>query len=112
MKALVKTKRFADSLFFGHIILEKIIKAYAVSIIKEPAPRIHDLERLANIAKLKLTELEINLLINVNEFNLRSRYPDFKLDFCKLATKDYCEDYLKDIIKLYKKLCQNLKLKK
>ncbi|MFH0951287.1 MAG: HEPN domain-containing protein [bacterium] len=112
MKALVKVKRFADSLFFGHIILEKIIKAYVVSTIKEHAPKIHDLARLADIAKIKLTDEEIKLLNKVNEFNLRCRYPDAKLNFYKLATKDYSQKYIKDISKLYLQLCQNLKQKK
>lgn len=112
MKVLVKAKRYADGLFFGHIVLEKILKAYVVGVIKEHAPKIHDLARLAELAKLELTNEEIKLLNRVNEFNLSSRYPDFKLDFYKLATKEYSQKYLKDITKLYLKLCQNLKQKK
>jgi HEPN domain-containing protein len=112
MKGLFKIKRYPESLFYGHIVLEKILKAYVVASLKEQAPKIHDLVRLVNIAKLKLTEKEIDLLGKVNEFNLRSRYPDVKLNFYKIATKAYSRNYIEDVIKLYLKLCRNLKPKK
>lgn len=48
---------------------------------------------------------EIELLGQVNDFNIRARYPDYKLKFYKKATKDYTIKYLSLIKNLFQKLC-------
>lgn len=63
-------------------------------------------------SKISLNEQEINLLNNINGFNLEARYPEQKLEFYKLCTKEYTEKYIEKINKLYKKLCQKLKPEK
>lgn len=112
MLSLFKTERYADCLFFGHLLLEKILKALVVKETKKQAPFIHDLVRLQETAKLELLAEEIFLLNKVNDFNIRTRYPDYKLKFYKMCTKQYAEEHLNKITSLYKKLCQNLKQKK
>ena len=112
MKSLFKSKRYASSLFFGHLVLEKILKALVVYETKAYAPYTHNLIRLVKISDIKLSEKEMDLLRIVNEFNLEVRYPEYKLKFYKLCTKEYTEKYIEEIVKLYKKLCQKLMLKK
>jgi HEPN domain-containing protein len=112
MLGLFRIKRYSDSLFFGHIVLEKILKGFFVRETKEQAPHIHDLIRLQENAKIKLSKEEMKLLNEVNDFNIRARYPEYKLEFYKKCTKEYSKYYLDRIIKLYKKLCQELKQKK
>ena len=112
MLGLKKIKRYSDSLFFGHIILEKILTALVVKVTKKQAPRIHDLVRLHDLAKLNMQEDDLILLKEINNFNIATRYPDFKLKFYQTCTKKFTEKYYKQIIVLYKKLCQNLKRKK
>ena len=51
MLGLFKIKRYPESLFFGHIVLEKILKGLVVKETGEQAPYIHDLVRLAELAK-------------------------------------------------------------
>ena len=109
MLGLKKLKRYSDCLFFGHIILEKILKALAVEKTKKQAPRIHDLVRLHDLAKLNLSEEDVIFLKEVNNFNIATRYPDFKLQFYQVCTKDFTEGYYKRIVVLYKILCQKLK---
>lgn len=111
MIGLFKIKRYSDSLFFGHIVLEKILKAHVVDATKKEPPYIHDLARLCVIGNLALSKDEIDLLNIVNDFNIRCRYPEHKLSFYKKCTREYTEKYLDEIIKLYKKLCQEIKLK-
>ena len=62
MRVLFKTKRYSDSLFFGHIVLEKILKGLAVSYTKQQAPYIHDLVRLKELSGFALSEEDISLL--------------------------------------------------
>lgn len=109
MLVLFKAKRYSDSLFFGHIILEKILKGLVVKKIGEQAPYIHNLLKLQILAGIELSTEEIDLLDRVNDFNIRSRYPEYKIQFYKLCTKEYAKNYFDEIIKLYKKLCLKLK---
>ena len=112
MVGLFRIKRYSASLFFGHIILEKILKALIVKNTKKDAPFIHDLVRLQELTELDLTTEQLVLLKDVNNFNIRCRYPDFKLKFHKLCTKQFTQKYLDKIIKLYSELCQKLSPKK
>ncbi|OGH71176.1 MAG: hypothetical protein A2921_03120 [Candidatus Magasanikbacteria bacterium RIFCSPLOWO2_01_FULL_43_20b] len=109
MLGLKKLKRYSDCLFFGHIVLEKILKALVVKITKKQSPRIHDLVRLHDLAKLNLSEEYILFLKEVNNFNIATRYPDFKLQFYQVCTRDFTEGYYKRIVALYEMLCQKLK---
>lgn len=112
MKSLVKSKRYASSLFFGHMVLEKILQALVVNETKKHAQYIHDLVRLMEVSKIKLSQKEIDLLNKINNFNIKARYPEHKLQFYKLCTKEYSSGYIREVDKLYKKLCQKLKPKK
>jgi HEPN domain-containing protein len=105
MLGLFSIKRYSDSLFYGHIVLEKILKALVVQKIGEKLPKIHNLETLAVLAEVKIKKKDINLLNIVNRFNIRARYPNFKLDFYKMCTRDYTLGYLDKIKILYSKLC-------
>ncbi len=112
MIGLFKIKRYSDSLFFGHIVLKKILKALVVQKTKNQAPYSHDLIRLQETVKLELSQEELKFLNRVNDFNIRARYPEYKLQFYKKCNRDYTKKYFNKIMKLYKKLCEELKQKK
>ena len=112
MLGLFKIKRYPESLFFGHIVLEKILKALVVQETKEQAEYTHNLAKLQEIAKIGLSKEEISFLNKVNDFNIRARYPEYKLQFYKICTSKYTKNYLDEITKMYQKLCQKLKQKK
>ena len=112
MLYLFKGKKYSESLFFGHIVLEKILKGLVVQETKKQALYTHDLIQLKEIAKLELSQDEIKFLNKVNEFNIRARYPEYKLQFYKQCNRKYTKNYFDEIVKLYKKLCQILKQKK
>ncbi len=112
MRSLFNSRRYSDSLFFGHIVLEKILKSLFVVENEETAPMIHSLVVLAKLTKVNLAENEKHLLQKMNQFNVRSRYPDYKLNFYKICDRDYTVNYLNKIEALYNRLCLNPKLKK
>jgi|SRR5680860_530155 len=112
MDGLFRIKRYPEALFFGHIVLEKILKGVVVRETGEEAPYIHNLTKLADIANCELLKDEIDLLDEVNDFNIRARYPEYKLQFYKQCNRKYAKNYIDKITKLYKKLCQILKQKK
>lgn len=92
-QALIKSKRYADALFFCHLSLEALIKAYVVLETKKPAPYIHNLAELFDLAKIDTNDEQFNQLKEITTFNIKGRYSDYKYDFYKKATKLYTEKY-------------------
>lgn len=109
MDYLFKGKKYSDSLFFGHIVLEKILKALVVKETGEQAPFTHNLVKLEEITKLGFSKEFIEFLNQVNDFNIRARYPEQKLAFYKKSTPKYAEENLKRIKNMYKDLLVLLK---
>ena len=112
MLGLFKIKRYPESLFYGHIVLEKVLKGLVVKETKKEAPKTHDLVKLAEIAKLKLSNKILEYLKIVGRFNMRTRYPDARMEFYKCCDLEYTKNNIEKIKKLHKKLCQKLKQKK
>ena len=112
MEYLFKGKKYSESLFFGHIVLEKILKALVVNETRKQAPYTHNLVELEKISKIGLGKELIEFLNQVNDFNIRARYPEHKFAFYKKCTLKYTKDNLEEIKNMYKNLCQKLKQKK
>lgn len=109
MEILLSSKRYPESLFFGHLVLEKMLKAFVIMETKEQPPKIHDLSRLTKSANLNLEKDILDYFELVNKFNIRGRYEDYKKAFYKTCTREYAEENFKKIIKIYKSLCQKIK---
>jgi HEPN domain-containing protein len=65
-----------QSLFMGHLAIEKILKSLVCKKIVDVAPRTHNLVRLAEIAEIKLTAEQIEFFETVNSYNVGGRYPE------------------------------------
>ena len=74
MLNMYKIKEYSYALFVGHLTIEKLLKANYVKNNGINIPRIHDLEKLASIAGLKLTEKYANELQDITKFNIGVRY--------------------------------------
>ena len=97
MLNLYNSKSYNWSLFIGHIVLEKLIKALYVKINSEHAPYSHNLYRLAEKCKIEIP-LEISdWLDEITSFNINARYNDFKKEFYNKCTKDFTEDWIEKI---------------
>jgi len=99
---LFEKRDYSYSLFFGHLTIEKLLKAIYVQRNKEHAPPIHNLVRLARAAKINLDKEKTDLLATISTFNIEARYPDFKRKFRNKCTKDFTEKSLGLIKELYK----------
>jgi len=82
---LFEKKDYSYALFFGHLAVEKILKAVFVKNKNEAVPRSHNLLRLAKEANIEITEEQEHTLIRITAFNLETRYPDYKKEFRKNA---------------------------
>lgn len=91
---LFENKKYHHALFFCHLSIEKMLKAIIVKSTKTAPPLIHDLIRLAEKAKLPLSEAQINELAEITTFNIEARYDDYKLSFRKKAKMRFSLKYL------------------
>ncbi|MCE2895422.1 MAG: HEPN domain-containing protein [Flammeovirgaceae bacterium] len=89
MKNLVESKDFSWSLFIGHLVIEKLFKAYYIEIKGEHPLFIHDLSRLAEKCSLELTKEQSDWLEVVTRFNLKARYEDYKENFRLVCTAEF-----------------------
>ncbi len=65
----------------------------------ESAPITHDLLLLTEKAKIKLTDEQTQLLSDVNAFNIKARYDDYKNSFYKRATTSFAKNYINKVDK-------------
>jgi HEPN domain-containing protein len=68
--------KLRHGLFFARLALEKVLKAHVCRVMNDLAPPTHNLVRLAAMTNLSLTREQIDLLAEVNSFNIAGRYPD------------------------------------
>ena len=101
MEHLFESSDYSYSLFIGHLVLEKILKAHFVKNREESPPRTHDLFKLANQLSLEFSEEQLKFLISVNTFNIEAQYPEEKLSFYKKCTKEFALDNIYKIKELY-----------
>ena len=93
MQAMYDTKRYSWSLFLGHIMIEKLLKAYYVQVNKTHPPFTHNLLKLAKESQLEIDE-EIKVqLTTITAFNINTRYDDYKRSFSKKCTPTYTEKW-------------------
>ena len=94
---LYESKDYSWSLFIGHIVIEKLIKASVVKSINDHAPFTHDLTKLANLSKLGFSEEQLDWLDTITTFNLNARYDSYKQAFYKKCTPEYSYEWINKI---------------
>jgi HEPN domain-containing protein len=94
MNSLFENAHYVWALFVGHLVIEKMLKAYYVKVVDSNVPKIHHLLQIAERSELELSDLQKDFLLEVTAFNIKTRYPDYKQRFYKKATKDFAEQYL------------------
>ena len=75
-RELITHGRTRHGLFFAHLSLEKALKAHICRQTRELAPRLHNLVRLADLAALKPDQKQMDILAEMNAFNVEGRYPE------------------------------------
>ena len=91
---LIAKTDYSYALFFGHLAVEKMLKALFVTRQQRHAPPIHNLLRLARAAGLEVDEETVDKLVTVTAFNIEARYPDFKRSFRQRCTPEYTAEQM------------------
>ena len=99
MLDLKEKNRNTYCLFFGQMVIEKLLKAlYAKNNKGAPyAPKTHDLLYLSEKLNIELTEEQEVTLNEITTFNLSTRYDDYKRAFYDKCTDEYTEEQIKKI---------------
>jgi HEPN domain-containing protein len=98
---LVEKADYSYALFFGHLAIEKLLKALYAVRVQQHAPPIHNLVRLARGAGLELNEARTDALITITAFNIETRYPDMKRVFRQKCTPEYTNEQMRLIKELF-----------
>jgi HEPN domain-containing protein len=109
-KSLLESRRFPYALFFGHLALEKILKALIVKNAKDHAPFTHSLIFLASKIKIEIPEPILDKFAEYTEFHIESRYPDEKRDFYRRCTQEFAREKIAEIEEVYQWLMQKLEV--
>lgn len=104
MLDLREKKRNTYCLFFGQLLIEKLLKAYYAKINKNApyARRTHELAYLANKMNMKLNEKQEDMLETISDFNMEARYGDYKYTFELKCTDEYTNTWIENIKELRK----------
>jgi HEPN domain-containing protein len=94
MKNMYEKKDYHWVLFVGHLVIEKLLKAYYVKKNNKPAPLIHNLLKLAQDSGIEPEEDKKLFFVTVTAFNLNARYDDYKADFYKKCTKRFTDEWM------------------
>lgn len=108
-ETLFLNQKYDWCLFVGHLVIEKVLKAFYVRDTGEIPPKIHNLVKLAEKTALLLSDEQKQLFAKINDFNIEARYPDQKYEFYKLCTKDFANDYFSRIKEIYQWLLSQMK---
>ena len=97
MLNLYTSKDFHWSLFIGHLVIERLLKAMVVKKTKSYAPFTHDLRRLAKLSELEFSDEFSRYLDTITTFNLNARYDDYKMDFYKKCNAEFTAVWINNI---------------
>ena len=94
---LFQTKHYHWSLFMGHLVIEKLLKALYITKKNEYPPLIHDLRRIIQKSDIVLTKEQIQIFDTITRFNINARYDDYKDSFYKLCTLKFTIHWINEI---------------
>jgi HEPN domain-containing protein len=97
MIVMFNTGRFSWSMFIGHLMIEKLLKALFVKTNNEYPPFIHNLLRLAEKCNLDLNEEQRIFFATVTAFNINARYDDYKMSFQKTCTPEFSSTWIEKL---------------
>ncbi len=106
---MFNTKRYPYVLFMCHLAIEKLLKGIYAKENVEHSAYTHNLVELAKKTKIDFSDDQKELLAKLSSFNIEARYPEWKSNFHKTATRQFTEKYYTQTKNLYSWLKKYLK---
>ncbi|MBN2683436.1 MAG: HEPN domain-containing protein [Bacteroidales bacterium] len=90
VETLFKGRNYLQSLFFAHLVIEKICKALWIKSNEgNVPPRTHNLNYLISATPIKLNDEMSEFLLSLNRFQLEGRYPDYLTKLNNICNKSF-----------------------
>jgi HEPN domain-containing protein len=94
---LYNSKDYHWSLFIGHIVIERLLKAFVVKQTSNHPPFTHDLRRLAKLSEINFSNEYSDWLDTITTFNLNARYDSYKEAFYLKCTHEFTSEWIEKI---------------
>ena len=88
MNILFKEKQYSWSLFIGHLVIEKLLKAYYVMNVDTNHSLTHDLVRITEKSELELTDEQRVFFATVTTFNIMQDTMITNLNLIRFAQRN------------------------
>jgi HEPN domain-containing protein len=91
---LIQGNKYHHALFFAHLSLESLIKAYVIQQTQTHPPYTHDLTKLLLHVGEPLAPHQQDELDEITTFCVEARYPEIKKKLYDKATPEYTTKWL------------------
>jgi HEPN domain-containing protein len=93
-------KNYLQSLFFAHLVIEKLCKSLWIKHnLDNIPPRTHNLIILLSATPIKLTTEQSEFLLYLNRFQLEGRYPDYMTKMRSICTELFTKELINSVNK-------------
>ncbi|HPR31319.1 MAG TPA: HEPN domain-containing protein [Prolixibacteraceae bacterium] len=98
---LFKGRNYMQSLFFAHLVIEKICKALWIQYNEgNVPPRIHNLIHLLSTTPIQLDDDSSEFMLSLNRFQLEGRYPDYLTKMHTICNEKFTTEVIEKTNKL------------
>jgi HEPN domain-containing protein len=110
MDNLFSTGNYDWALFIAHIVIEKVLKArWVFDHGSAVPPKTHGLDKLARETMHPFLPEQLAWIVQANDFNIEARYPDYKMQFYRRATKEFATENIKKARDIYQCILNTLR---
>lgn len=88
---LITGKKYLEGLFYCHLTIEKILKALVIKNTGQLAPKSHNLNYLAELANITVSEEQALFMSVLMKYQLEGRYPEY---YPKIPDVETVNEYL------------------
>ena len=95
VQTLFTGKNYLQSLFFSHLVIEKLCKSLWIKHhIENVPPRTHNLITLLSATPVKLADEQSEFLLTLNRFQLEGRYPDYMTKMHNICNEMFTKEII------------------
>jgi HEPN domain-containing protein len=96
VQTLFNGKNYLQSLFFAHLVIEKIAKSVWIKYNEgNIPPRTHNILSLIASTPVALSDEQSEFILNLNRFQLEGRYPDYMTRMYQICNKEFTTSFIK-----------------
>lgn len=96
VNTLVNGSNYLQSLFFAHLVIEKLCKSLWIKHNDENVPpRTHNLIHLLSSTPVELSDDKREFILNLNRFQLEGRYPAYLTKMHAICNEQFTKTMLK-----------------